>query len=266
MTKSCPKVKRYAAVLEYDGSQFNGWQIQKNASSIQETLEDALSQVGDESIRVIAAGRTDTGVHATGQVVHFDSSSERTLRSWLRGCNTILPKGVAVLRVYPVSNDFHARFSATGRSYRYIILNRPIKPTYLNGRVTWEYRNLDIQEMKQGAMNLIGSHDFNAYRATSCQSKQSVRELRRLDIQSSGQWVWIDVEASGFLKHMVRNIVGVLLSIGSGERKSSWSMEVLRSKNRTHGGVTARPDGLYFSGVSYQGKHYLEMPPECCFW
>ena len=266
MVRSPVKTTRYALTLEYDGSNFNGWQVQKGAPSVQEALERVLSKIADQPVRVVCAGRTDTGVHATGQVVHFESSSERSTRAWFLGSNTLLPRGVAVLVVQPVPGDFHARFSAIGRSYRYVIFNRPARPTYLRGRVTWVYRSLDVEKMKLAAGYLLGRHDFNAYRAMSCQSKQSVRELRQLNVQARGQWLWIDAEADGFLKHMVRNIIGVLLAVGAGEQEPWWSREVLESGKRQRGGVTARPDGLYFSGAFYSDHYGLLMPPKCRFW
>ena len=266
MTSFPPKTTRYALTVEYDGSNFNGWQIQKGAPSVQQTLENALSRVADHPVRVTCAGRTDTGVHATGQVVHFDTYSERSTQSWVRGANTFLPRDVSVLTAQNVPENFHARFSATSRAYRYVIFNRSVGPTYLHSRVTWEYRLLDPERMAVAARHLIGQHDFNAYRATSCQSKKSVRELRQLIVQAKGQWLWVDAEADGFLKHMIRNIVGVLLAIGAGERSTFWSKEILESRDRKTGGVTALPDGLYFCGALYDEKYRLCRPPVCRFW
>ena len=174
------KLTRYVATVEYDGSFFYGWQKQKELPTVQDELENAFSKVGDNNIHVVGAGRTDTGVHALQQVVHFDSVNIRVPLSWLRGANTLLPKGVSILSVSEVLPEFHARFTAVGRSYRYIVLNRPVAPTYLYRRVTWDYRKLDIFRMREAAKHLIGEHDFNEYRATSCQSKSSVRNLRKL--------------------------------------------------------------------------------------
>jgi tRNA pseudouridine38-40 synthase len=261
-----PKISRYALTVEYDGSQFNGWQVQTGVPTVQGALEAALSRVADEPVRVTGAGRTDAGVHATGQIAHFDSSSPRSLRSWLKGANTFLPHGVSILSVLPVNCNFHARFSATGRAYRYVIFNRPVAPTFLRSRVTWEYRPIDVARMQAASVFLIGRHDFNAYRAVACQSESSIRDLRRLRVSTSGQWVWVDAEAGSFLQHMVRNIVGVLLAVGAGEKEPVWVREVLNSRDRTSGGVTAPPDGLYFVRASYPAPYQLPTVPECRFW
>lgn len=266
MDDSLPKPARYALTVEYDGSQFNGWQIQIGVPTVQEALEAALSGVANHRVRVTGAGRTDTGVHATGQVAHFESSSPRSLRSWLRGANTLLPEGVSILSVSPVGSNFHARFSATGRTYRYVILNRPVAPTFLRSRVTWEYRSLDVFRMRAAAAFLVGQHDFNAYRAVGCQSESSIRELRRLRVSASGQWIWVDAEAESFLQHMVRNIVGVLLAVGVGEKEPTWAGDVLNSRDRASGGVTAPPDGLYFVRASYSPPYEFPRVPECRFW
>ena len=266
MDNSLSKATRYAFIVEYDGSQFNGWQTQTGVPTVQNALELALSRVANHSVRVTGAGRTDTGVHATAQVAHFESSASRSINSWLRGANTLLPPGVSILSVKPVGERFHARFSAIGRSYRYVIFNRTVAPTFLRSRVTWEYRPLEISSMRAAAAFLIGRHDFNAYRAVNCQSKSSIREIRQLRVNSSGQWIWIDVEAESFLQHMVRNIVGVLLAVGAGERKPVWAKEVLRTRNRASGGVTAPPDGLYFVRASYPEIYDLPAVSECRFW
>jgi tRNA pseudouridine38-40 synthase len=266
MNRSLSERVRYALTVEYDGSKFNGWQAQRGVPTVQEALEVALSRVGNHLVRVTGAGRTDTGVHATAQVAHFESSSPRSIRAWLRGGNTWLPSGVAILSVLPVALDFHARFSATGRAYRYVIFNRSVAPTFLRRRVTWEYRPMDVSRMQAAAAFLIGRHDFSAYRAAGCQSKGPIRELRRLSVSSNGQWVWVDAEAESFLQHMVRNIVGVLLAVGAGEREPIWASEVLNSRDRLSGGVTAPPDGLYFTRAIYPKPFELPKVPECRFW
>ncbi|MBO67453.1 MAG: tRNA pseudouridine(38-40) synthase TruA [Acidiferrobacteraceae bacterium] len=259
-------MSRYALTIEYDGSKFNGWQSQIGVPTVQDALETALSSVANHSVRVLGAGRTDTGVHASGQVAHFDSASERSLNSWLRGANTELPDAISVLAVSQVNNQFHARFSATGRSYRYVILNRPIAPTFFRRRVTWEYRSLNIQEMALAARCLVGKHDFSAYRAAGCQSHSAVRNLRKLTVESEGAWIWIDVEADSFLQHMVRNIVGALLKVGAQEKDIRWPEEVLHSRDRQCGGPTAPPDGLYFTQASYPSEYRLPTIPVCRFW
>ena len=266
MNDSLPKPVRYALTVEYDGSQFNGWQVQTGVPTVQEALEVALARVANHPVRVTGAGRTDTGVHATGQVAHFESASPRSHRSWLKGANTLLPQGASILSVSPVGSNFHARFSATGRAYRYVIFNRPVAPTFLRSRVTWEYRPMDVSRMRAAAAFLVGRHDFNAYRAVACQSEGSIRELRRLRVSASGQWIWVDAEAESFLQHMVRNIVGVLLAVGAGEKEPTWAGEVLNSRDRASGGVTAPPDGLYFVRASYPVPYELPAVPECRFW
>jgi len=266
LAQSHGPMRRYALTVEYDGSGFNGWQRQKGVPTVQEALETALSKVADTRVRIIGAGRTDTGVHALGQVAHFESPNARSAQSWLRGANTLLPKSVSILSVAEVSRNFHARFSAVGRSYRYVILNRPVPPTVLRQRVTWEHRSLDVSRMQMAARLLVGRHDFNAYRAVACQSKNSVRNLWRLNVAAAGQWIWIDAEAESFLHHMIRNIVGVLLSIGAGEKEPIWAGAVLESRDRTLGGVTAAPDGLYLIGAKYEEPYQFPIAAPCKFW
>lgn len=242
---------RIAAVLEYDGSNFAGWQIQDHARSVQATVEQALSQVADETIKVTAAGRTDAGVHAYAQVIHFDTQASRTPYSWVRGANSNLPEDATLLWAGEVSPEFHARFSATGRGYRYVIFNRPIRPTIQAKKVSWDYRPLDAVRMQQAAEALIGTHDFTSFRALQCQAKSPVRELRRLSVERHGEFVVIEAYANAFLHHMVRNIAGVLMTIGVGEREPRWAHQVLEARDRTVGGVTAPPDGLYLTAVEY---------------
>ena len=242
---------RIAAILEYDGSRFSGWQRQEQARTVQAVVEEALSKVADEIIRVTVAGRTDAGVHAAGQVIHFDTSAARSDYSWVRGTNSNLPSEVALLWAGPVEDGFHARFSATGRHYHYIILNRPIRPTYLAQRVTHEYRLLDVAAMQRASQYLLGEHDFTSFRATECQAKSPVRELRALDVTRHGDMVHIRAHANAFLQHMVRNIAGVLMTVGAGEHEPSWAKEVLEARDRRAGGVTAAPDGLYLREIEY---------------
>jgi tRNA pseudouridine38-40 synthase len=225
-------------------------------------VEEALAKVADRPIRVFTAGRTDTGVHATGQVVHFDANVERSAYSWIRGTTRYLPDDVCVLWAKQVDDTFHARFSAYERAYRYIILNRRVRPAIHRRRVTWEYRPLDISLMAEAAGNLLGRHDFNAYRAVACQAKSPVRELRQLSVERFGDYVVITARADGFLHHMIRNIAGVLCSIGAGEKPPEWSARVLESRDRTAAGVTAPPDGLYLTGVLYPDKYDIPLPPE----
>lgn len=242
---------RIAAILEYDGADFCGWQRQTNARSVQQCVEEALSKVADEPIQVTVAGRTDAGVHALAQVIHFDTAATRAEYSWVRGANSHLPDDIALLGAGQVDEGFHARYSATGRHYRYAILNRPIRPTYLRHRVAWDYRSLDIAPMQAAAKYLVGTHDFTSFRAVECQAKSAVRELRALTVERHGEFVHIRAYANAFLQHMVRNIAGVLLSVGAGEREPKWAGEILAARDRTRGGVTASPDGLYLAAIEY---------------
>ena len=249
---------RIALGIEYDGHEYCGWQIQKHdPKSVQEVLEKALTSVADHPVRVICAGRTDTGVHASEQVVHFETSAERNERSWIYGANRNLPKSVCVLWAKPVPDDFHARFSARRRRYLYVIFNRNIRPTFLSYRTTWEYRPLDESRMHDAAQVLVGEHDFNAYRALGCQAKSPVRTIHHLNVFRKGPYVFIDIEANAFLHHMVRNIAGVLMDIGAGKKPVSWAEEILATRDRTQGGITAPPFGLYLNQVQYEDEYNI---------
>lgn len=248
---------RVAMAVEYDGTNYVGWQFQENGTSVQAVVEDALSQVANEPIRVVCAGRTDTGVHALGQVIHFDTNAQRDDRSWVFGANTHLPKDVAIMWAKPVDDQFHARFSAKRRRYRYVILNRPVRPTFLAYRVAWEFRPLDTTRMTQAAEYLLGEHDFSAYRASGCQSKTAVRQVKMLTIERKQDVIIIDIVANAFLHHMVRNIAGVLMAIGSGEQPVDWSKQVLESRDRTQAGITAPAHGLYLVDVDYSPDYDL---------
>lgn len=250
---------RIALGIEYCGTQFQGWQRLRNGRSVQACVETALSRVADHEVTTACAGRTDSGVHARYQVVHFDTEAVRDPHGWVFGCNTHLPADVSVLWAQPVEERFHARFSATGRTYRYCILNRPARPGLLHGLVTWECRPLDITRMRAAVEPLVGEHDFSGYRALSCQSKSSIREVRRLEVRGQGDHMVIEIEANAFLHHMVRNIAGVLMDIGKGRAEVSWSGEILAGRDRTVGGVTAPPDGLYLVGIDY--PDWAGLPP-----
>ncbi len=249
---------RIALGVEYDGSAFCGWQFQDHSPSVQEAVEKALSSVANESVRVICAGRTDTGVHASEQVIHFDTEVERSTRSWVYGANSNLPDEVAVLWATPISEEFHARFSAVRRRYRYVIYSRNVRPTFLAGRTTWDYRALDVMRMTEAAQYLVGEHDFSSYRAIGCQARSPVRTIHQLEVTRKNELIFIDIEANAFLHHMVRNIAGVLMAIGAGERPVEWAREVLAFRDRTLGGVTASPSGLYLTGVTYSA--IFELP------
>lgn len=250
---------RIALAVEYDGSGFCGWQKQSHGErTVQTCVEQALSKVANHEVQVVCAGRTDTGVHASGQIIHFDTGAERTIHSWVFGANANLPKDVSILWAKFVSDDFHARFSAQYRAYRYVIFSRHVRPSFLAHRVTWEYRELDETRMRAAARYLVGEHDFSSYRAVACQAKSPVRTVSRLEVTRNGPLYFIDIQANAFLHHMVRNVAGVLMSIGTGEQEPEWAREVLEARDRTLGGVTASPHGLYLSEVGY--PEHFDLP------
>lgn len=249
---------RLAAGVEYDGSGFFGWQRQRQSPTVQECLESALSRVADHDVTVHCAGRTDTGVHAVCQVVHFDTTAERSERSWVLGANTHQAPGISMLWARPVDDDFHARFSATRRCYRYRILNRWVKPAIQRGRVAWIRRPLDAAPMHEAAQALVGEHDFTSFRAMGCQAKSPVRTLHRIEVERTGNEIAIEVEANAFVYHMVRNIAGTLLAIGRGDVPIDWARQVLAARDRNAAGVTAPAEGLYFMSPSY--PDYPELP------
>ncbi len=251
---------RIALGIEYDGTDFCGWQIQDGTRTVQGALEEALSKVAAHPVHVICAGRTDAGVHAVGQVVHFDSEAPRSMRSWLLGANSNLPRDAGVIWAQPVDTDFSARFSATARSYRYIILNRMTRPALLRDRVCWQHRPLDVEAMGAAAAHLIGEHDFSSFRAMACQAKHPVRTIHRLDVTRSGDYIHIDVTANAFLHHMVRNIAGVLMAVGEGDRHPDWAAELLLARDRRVGGVTAPAAGLYLVSVEYPERFGFPPP------
>lgn len=248
---------RYAIGIEYDGSEFLGWQIQRQEPTVQGALEKALSRVANHEARVTCCGRTDTGVHALGQVAHFDSDSQRDERSWILGLNSHLPRFVSVLWIRPVDEDFHARFSAYSRSYRYRILNRWIRPALDSRRMSWCRVPLDADKMHEAAQQLLGEHDFTSFRARACQARHAVREIHQVSVRRDGDEVTLDITANGFLYHMVRNIAGSLLRIGGGEAPVEWLADVLKREDRTVAAPTAQPEGLYFLGARYPSRYAL---------
>jgi tRNA pseudouridine38-40 synthase len=253
---------RIALGIEYDGSAFKGWQVQRHElHTVQAALEHALSRVAAHPVRVVCAGRTDTGVHAVGQVVHFDTEARRGPRNWVLGANVNLPPEVAVTWAKPVEDRFHARFAAISRRYRYLILNRVTRSSLLARRATWEHRPLDAEAMREAGQALVGTHDFSSYRAMGCQAKSPVRTVHSLDVARHGDLIEIGIHANAFLHHMVRNIAGVLMAVGRGDRPHGWAAEVLALRDRTLGGVTAAPDGLYLERVSYPAEFALPEPP-----
>jgi tRNA pseudouridine38-40 synthase len=250
---------RYALVLEYDGSGFCGWQSQTNGATVQDVVEAALSAVADQATRVVCAGRTDTGVHALAQVVHFDSEVSRPMTAWVRGTNALLPTSVAIRHAQAVSDDFHARFSAIGRHYRYILLNRPQRPGLASGRVGWYHRSLELLPMQAAAAMVVGEHDFSAFRSSECQAKSPVRQLRSFSVRQEGDFFVFALHGNAFLHHMVRNLIGSLVAIGSGKQAPSWMAELLNNRDRSAAAATFSPAGLYLSGVDYDSAWNLKV-------
>jgi tRNA pseudouridine38-40 synthase len=249
--------QRIALGIEYDGSLFHGWQSQPQAATVQDALEHALARIAEMPLRVHAAGRTDTGVHATGQVVHFDTPVNRPLSAWMRGVNAHLPSSVAVHWVREVAEPFHARFSAQARAYRYVLVNRTARPALWAKRVGWFHLPLDIHAMQMAANYLLGEHNFSAFRAAECQAKTPVKTIQRLTIQQIGEIFYIDIQADAFLHHMVRNIVGCLVYVGKGKYPPAWMGALLDSADRRLAAPTFAPDGLYLTQVHYAAEWNL---------
>jgi tRNA pseudouridine38-40 synthase len=245
---------RVALGIEYDGTAYNGWQRQKSGVGIQSLVEKAVSGVADEPVEVVCAGWTDSGVHASAQVVHFDTAAQRARRGWLLGVNSELPDDINVNWVEFVDEEFHARFSATSRSYRYLILNRAVRSALSRNRAWWVFEPLDEQAMLEASKCLLGEHDFSAFRAAGCQASTPVREISSLQIVRDGDWLVITVTANAFLQHMVRNITGVLVAIGKGEEGPAWAKSVLESRDRKQGGVAAPAHGLTLIAVDYPAR------------
>lgn len=243
---------RIALGVEYDGGDFLGWQRLSHGASVQAALEQALSEVAAAPVVVTCAGRTDAGVHGCCQVVHFDTSVSRSMRSWVLGASSHLPRSVAVLWAQQVPVAFHARFSAHSRRYRYRILNRPVRPALEARYLAWERRPLDAGRMHEAAQVLLGEHDFSAFRALSCQAAHARRAIHRLSVRREDELVVVEIEANAFLHHMVRNIVGSLLPIGRGEQSSNWMAELLEGRDRSRAGATAPASGLSFIGPCYE--------------
>ncbi len=248
---------RYACGVEYDGHGFFGFQTQIQEPTIQNSLEKALSSVANHNVKLTCSGRTDTGVSATSQVIHFDSNSQRTEYQWIMGVNSNLPKGISLLWLKAVEDDFHARFSAMQRSYQYVILNRWIRPAIGRHNVTWEKLPLNAEKMNTAAQYLLGKHDFSSFRSSICQSKTPIKTINSISVERINNKVIMDVAASGFLHHMIRNIIGTLLPIGREEKSVESMLEILELKDRTKAGVTASPNGLTFNTVKYPVKFNL---------
>ena len=243
---------RIALGVEYDGSTFHGWQTQIGGGTVQDALQAAMGAIAGEPVDVVCAGRTDAGVHATAQVVHFDAPVERPLSAWVRGVNTFLPPAISVHWAHPVTDAFHARFSAFGRRYRYLLINRAQRTGVWHGRAGWYHHPLDVETMQRAATMLLGEHDFSAFRAADCQAKSPIKTVRQASVQRSGDLIVFDFEAGAFLHHMVRNLVGSLVYIGQGKHPAEWMAQLLEAKDRRLAAPTFSAAGLYLAGVSYE--------------
>lgn len=256
---------RIALGVEYDGAKYFGWQRQRDVVSVQETLENALSKIANQTIKVQCAGRTDTGVHGTGQVVHFDlnidQGATRVLRAWTIGVNTHLPSSIAARWAKEVPDAFHARFSATARRYRYIIYNHPLRPGILSYGLSHYHYELDEKRMHQAGQYLLGENDYSSFRASQCQSKSPWRDIHHLSVTRQGSLIIIDIKASAFVHHMVRNITGSLITVGRKQREPEWIKELLDAKDRRLASATAKPNGLYLVDVEYPAEFQLPCSP-----
>ena len=257
---------KYAACIEYDGTNYCGWQRLEHLPSVQGEVEKALSSVANHQIELTCAGRTDSGVHGIGQIVHFESDAVRNEKSWRMGCNTNLPDNIVLRWIQPIDDSFHARFSAESRRYRYIILNNKIRPAIIHKKVCWYRDELDETRMQDAANRLLGENDFSSFRAAGCQAKHAMRELQEITISREGKFVYVDIIANAFLHHMVRNIVGSLFEVGDGRREPEWFAELLNVKDRTKAGITAPACGLYFVSVDYPAEFSIPVAAELPFF
>lgn len=251
-------MQRVALAVEYLGADFHGFQTQPSGvKTVQQSLEKALSIVASEPITLVCAGRTDAGVHATNQIVHFDTLAERPAKAWVRGTRPHLPDTVTIKWAQNVEPQFHARFSAQQRTYRYLLSDSKCPTAHFHKQVTWIHRPLNVDWMREAGQILVGEHDFTSFRATQCQAKSPVRCINHLHLVRRGDLIILEVQANAFLHHMVRNIVGVLLAVGMGDKPIDWVREVLAARDRTQGGNTAKPTGLYLVDVGYPGVFNL---------
>jgi len=251
---------RIALGIEYDGSRFLGWQTQPAGGTVQDVLEAALSGIANEAVSVTCAGRTDRGVHGRVQVVHFDTAARRPDSAWVRGVNALLPEAVAVLWSQRVEADFHARYSALSRTYRYVLLNRPVRPALTARHAGWHHAPLNVVPMREAAAQLLGEHDFSAFRAAGCQAKNPLRTLHRIDIERKGECIEFTLRANAWLQHMVRNIVGTLVYVGRGKHPPRWVKSVLESRDRSLAAPTFGPEGLYLEAVEYDPRWNIPAP------
>lgn len=245
---------RIALGLEYDGSRFLGWQTQPGGGTVQDSLQEAASAIAGEAISVVAAGRTDRGVHAREQVVHFDTEASRPRSAWVRGVNALLPSSVGVLWATPVDASFHARYSARARTYRYVLINRSVRPALLAGRAGWFHAPLDLDAMQEAARQLLGEHDFSAFRSAECQARSPVRTITTLRIERRGERIDFVVRANAFLHHMVRNVVGTLVYVGKGRYPPSWVKDLLATRDRARAAPTFAAEGLYLESIEYESR------------
>ncbi len=248
---------RIALGLAYDGQGAPGWQTQPGGQALQDLLESALGVLADHPIATVCAGRTDAGVHALAQVVHFDTCAGRPLQAWVRGTNAHLPARLRVQWAQAVAPDFHARFSAMSRTYRYLLHVAPVAHPLWSGRAGWAFRTLDLEAMQQAALSLVGQHDFSAFRSSQCQARNPVRHLSRLDIHARGEFIEFILTANAFLHHMVRNLVGTLVQVGLGRKAPDWPARVLASRDRRQAAATYSASGLYLAAVDYPAHFAL---------
>lgn len=257
---------RLALGLEYDGAAFSGWQTQADRRSVQDVVEHALAQIAGTPIATICAGRTDAGVHALDQVIHFDTDAVRSPTAWVRGVNRFLPTSIAVRWARDAGKDFHARYGARRRRYDYWILNAPVRSPLAHAKMGWVFRPLDQHAMRQAAMHLTGRHDFTSFRSSECQAKTPVREVEQLTVDRSGNLVRISITANAFLHHMVRNIVGALVYVGVGRHPHGWLADVLQARDRAASAPTFAAAGLYLARVEYDAAFGLPAPDEYPVW
>ena len=253
---------KIAIGVSYCGAGLEGWQSQPSGNTVQDHLERALSEIGGEQIALTAAGRTDSGVHASAQVAHFDTGAHRPESAWVRGVNALLPAGIAVQWAAPVSEDFHARYSATSRTYRYVLYNRAIRPALFAGRAGWFHLPLDLEKMREAAKCLVGEHDFSSFRSAECQAKSPVRIVQSVAIRASGAYFLFDVTANAFLHHMVRNVIGSLVYVGKGKHPPAWMGELIKARDRSRAAPTFPAEGLYLSRVQYEARWKLPAFPD----
>lgn len=270
-------MKRIVLGIQYDGAGWHGWQTQPNGHTVQDRLEAALKKFACHDVTTVCAGRTDTGVHALEQIVHFDTPIERPAFSWVRGVNSFLPPSIAVRWASEIASnaeigqtatgaDFHARFSAISRSYCYLLYNHPVRSPLLAGKAGWIFRPLQTEPMQKAAEALIGTHDFSSFRSAECQAASPIRTMHAIDIQRQGDMIIFTLRANAFLHHMVRNIVGALIISGSGEKSCGWMEETLRRRDRTQSAPTFMPDGLYLTKVEYDPKWRLPQETSAVPW